>query len=260
MLYNKGFKPICGVMFALVAMLSMQRSWATDTNAVVATGNAGGSVINGGVGFSFVPTTNLNVTQVGYFDGGTFSNVIISIWLSTNTVLTNFDLGPSSNTQTAVYTGVSNLNLIGGVPYSITVQNGALTNTNAISALVYLPGSNTQVTLAPTITNFQAVVVSPSGVFSSFATNVYLFGVNFAYGPTNLPPPPTLDIAITGPDTVTVSWPSPSTGYFLYDTTNLAPTAWSAFVGTTNDNGTIKSVVISPALGDEFFQLEYLGP
>ena len=58
-------------------------------------------------------------------------------------------------------------------------------------------------------------------------------------------------------NTVTVSWPSPSTGFVLQQNNNANNVAgWSTFGGTINDNGTIKSMTISPPTGNLFFRLK----
>jgi len=58
-------------------------------------------------------------------------------------------------------------------------------------------------------------------------------------------------------NTVTVSWPSPSTGFVLQQNNNANNVAgWSTFGGTINDNGTIKSMTISPLTGNLFFRLK----
>jgi uncharacterized repeat protein (TIGR03803 family) len=55
---------------------------------------------------------------------------------------------------------------------------------------------------------------------------------------------------------VTISWPSPSTGYVLQQSTNLLPAGWSDFQGVISNDGTTKSVTISPATGVQFFRLQ----
>lgn len=59
------------------------------------------------------------------------------------------------------------------------------------------------------------------------------------------------------PGSATVSWPSPSTGFFLQTNSNLAHTSWANFVGaiTTNAAGTTNSVTITPPVGNLFFRL-----
>jgi len=63
---------------------------------------------------------------------------------------------------------------------------------------------------------------------------------------------PLLKVSAAAGD-VTVSWPSASTGYRLQQNPSLATTNWSYLAGTTNDNGTNKSILIHPATGNAFF-------
>ncbi len=71
--------------------------------------------------------------------------------------------------------------------------------------------------------------------------------------------PPLLMIARTAPNTLLISWPSPSTGFILQQNSNLGnPSGWSSFAGTPNDNGTNKSVTISPSTGNTlYFRLKH---
>jgi hypothetical protein len=52
-----------------------------------------------------------------------------------------------------------------------------------------------------------------------------------------------------------VSWPSPSTGWNLQQTTNLTASAWVAAPETVTDNGTIKYIMVNPPTGNLFFRL-----
>lgn len=256
---SKYFTPFRSALLALLIVACAGRLLA-DTDAVVTGGNAGGGVVAGAVGFSFVPTTNLTLTRVGFLDSQNFHDAIVSFWAQTNSVIASYDLGPSSNTQTIIYFTNVNLTLAAGQPYSITMQDGALTNSNTVSFLAYLPGAGGQITVAPEISNYQAVVVSSAGAFSPIATNAFLFGVDFSYQTTNAAPPvpPTLTIQLTGPETAVVSWPSPSTGFILETNVILSTSNWFEYVGTINTNSLSNSVTISPALGNLFFRLRYV--
>jgi hypothetical protein len=66
---------------------------------------------------------------------------------------------------------------------------------------------------------------------------------------------PALTISITMTNTAMVSWPSPSTGWNLQQTTNLTTSAWVAAPETVNDNGTIRYIIVSPPTGNLFFRL-----
>jgi len=65
---------------------------------------------------------------------------------------------------------------------------------------------------------------------------------------------PLLTITRSG-STVTISWPSPSTGFDLQETRNLGSPNWTGSVLTINDNGTTKSVTIPAPIGSRFYRL-----
>jgi hypothetical protein len=69
--------------------------------------------------------------------------------------------------------------------------------------------------------------------------------------------PPTLTVQITGPNTVMISWPSPSTGFNLQETTDASIGAWAAPSESVQDNGTIRYIVVSPPSGERFYRLKY---
>jgi hypothetical protein len=67
---------------------------------------------------------------------------------------------------------------------------------------------------------------------------------------------PLLTITRSG-NSVIVSWSSPSTGFTLQQNSNVANTnGWSACGDTVGDNGTIKSVTLTPPTGDWFYRLK----
>ncbi len=67
---------------------------------------------------------------------------------------------------------------------------------------------------------------------------------------------PTLFITHSNNSAV-ISWPSPSTGYFLQTNGHLDKTNWSNYTGTivTNGAGTTNSVTITPPVGNLYFRL-----
>jgi hypothetical protein len=66
---------------------------------------------------------------------------------------------------------------------------------------------------------------------------------------------PLLTITLTSPNTVKVSWPSPSTGYSLQQNINLATTNWVTPVESVTDNGTTKFILVTPPAGNRFYRL-----
>jgi hypothetical protein len=66
---------------------------------------------------------------------------------------------------------------------------------------------------------------------------------------------PLLTIFRPSSNTVVVSWPSPSTGWYLQQNGDLSTTNWIAPVESITDNGTIKFVIINPPMGHRFYRL-----
>jgi hypothetical protein len=66
---------------------------------------------------------------------------------------------------------------------------------------------------------------------------------------------PSLAIALTGANTVRVSWPSPSTGFILEENHHLSPTNWLTLSEPVTDDGTNKFIVVNPATGSRFYRL-----
>ena len=67
---------------------------------------------------------------------------------------------------------------------------------------------------------------------------------------------PLLTVTHTVTNTVRVSWPSPSTGFVLEQTGNLGTPNWVSISQIPADDGTTKSVLISPPAGDLYFRLK----
>jgi hypothetical protein len=67
---------------------------------------------------------------------------------------------------------------------------------------------------------------------------------------------PTLTVTHSS-NTVTVSWPSPATGFVLQQNSNLAVTnGWATSGFSISDDGTNKSITISSPTGNLFFRLK----
>ena len=71
------------------------------------------------------------------------------------------------------------------------------------------------------------------------------------------PGSPSLTISLTNPNTVVISWPSPSDGFVLQQNSDLTTLNWLEFSGTINTNETTKSATISPATSNLFFRLRH---
>jgi len=70
------------------------------------------------------------------------------------------------------------------------------------------------------------------------------------------PGAPSLSVFYTSTNTVVVSWPSPSTGYSLQQNSGFVPGNWVNSGLGVADDGTTRSVVINPPVGNLFFRLK----
>ena len=75
------------------------------------------------------------------------------------------------------------------------------------------------------------------------------------YGTYVLTGTPTLAVTLTPTNTALVWWPSPSTGWNLQQTTNLASMNWVTPPESIKDDGTNKSIVVNPPAGKMFYRL-----
>ena len=231
-----------------------------DTDAVAVSGYTAVGYNTGGAGFSFVPSTNLIVTRVGYLYMGEVDPVI-SIWSSTNSVLASYELAPGTSSLQMVYTNIT-LTLAAGQPYSITLQDGPLAAGNSVvfqASSTQGSAPNGQFQVAPDLTHYVGEEINSSGAFFNFDTNLFFLGPNFSYQiqPAQTLNPPMLTIQRIDPVTVTISWPSPSLGWMLQTNSNLGVLTWSDSGLPVSDNGTTRSVTISPPSGTQFFRLSH---
>jgi hypothetical protein len=109
--------------------------------------------------------------------------------------------------------------------------------------------SNGQYTVSGTVGQPDASVAMTGGSYSVTGGFWSLFAVQTTGAPQ-------LTIRMTGANSATISWPSPSTGFLLQQNGNLAATNWSNFGGTTNDDGVTKSVTIQSVAGNLYFRLK----
>jgi hypothetical protein len=71
------------------------------------------------------------------------------------------------------------------------------------------------------------------------------------------PGAPALKIVSTATNTVVISWPSPSTGFTLQQNTNgITSINWSNVLVTPADDGSTKSVIVAPPIGNRFYRLK----
>jgi hypothetical protein len=119
--------------------------------------------------------------------------------------------------------------------------------TNGASTILYATTTASSANTLISVTDTGAA--SGFTVIATAAANTVFRGVAMA------PQPPPLTIVRSGGN-VMVSWPSPSSGWQLQTNQDLTKTNWGISGATVTDNGTTKSVVITPA-GQQFFRLSY---
>jgi T5SS/PEP-CTERM-associated repeat protein len=178
--------------------------------------------------------TNIGSLFVGYTPGftGSYSQDGGYVSVVTNVVVGNCTSG-----------AVGNMNLDGG----FMLVHGA-------AQPAVLDVRNGTVTLGPS----GALVVDTLVLTNSCAHFTYNGGY-ISYNQLVLPPDaPPLRLKISynrATSAVTLSWPSIYVGYFLEQNPDLAPGNWSAVSDTPADNGTTRSVTITPATGNMFYRL-----
>ncbi len=82
------------------------------------------------------------------------------------------------------------------------------------------------------------------------------WGIIAAVPTPEAPNAPLLTITQTGPNSVTVSWPSPSTGFNLQQNSDLSTTNWITPPEGVTDNGSIKFITVNPPSGNLYFRLK----
>jgi hypothetical protein len=66
---------------------------------------------------------------------------------------------------------------------------------------------------------------------------------------------PTLRAVRTSTNSVVISWPSPSTGWELEQSTNLPAASWETSPGPILTSGTNRIVIVNPPVGSRFYRL-----
>jgi hypothetical protein len=70
------------------------------------------------------------------------------------------------------------------------------------------------------------------------------------------PSAPTLTVERTPTNSVIICCPSLSTGWVLWQNTNLKTADWSEALTPPADDGTTRSVTVSPPVGSRFYRLQ----
>jgi hypothetical protein len=110
--------------------------------------------------------------------------------------------------------------------------------------------SNGQYTLSGTIGQHDAGGPMTGGNFSLTGGFWSLISVVQTVGS------PTLTITHVG-NNVIVSWPSPSTGFTLQQSSDVGSASWATTGFTISDDGTNKSITITGPTGNLFFRLKH---
>jgi hypothetical protein len=159
-------------------------------------------------------------------DDGTSANAL-AVDSSGNVFVTgnSYNSGSFLDYATIKYSGA-------GVPLWTNRYNGP-DNGNDRAAAIAVDGSGN--------------VIVTGNSFGSFGTVAYYSSARV----------PLLAIARTMANTLSVSWPSPSTGFTLQQNTNgLAAGNWNDVLDTPADDGTNKTVILNPpAAGNRFYRL-----
>ncbi len=182
--------------------------------------------VGGGHGWSFVPTTNMVMTSVGYFNlkalGGD-PNIVVTLWAGTNTVIASYTgiTNPAADVGTIISTAISPVSLTHGQTYSITVHTTPIATAATDFSLLDSSGAVTMYTwiLAPQLSQYQSLALSPGGTLSySFADptqnqQLLLLGPTFSYDFSL--PRPLLNMTAGPSQTVQLTWPTNASGYSL---------------------------------------------
>jgi autotransporter-associated beta strand protein len=213
------------------------------------------------VGSPMLTTSATNFSPVGVY---TISNSIGTL-TSTNYTF-NFVDGNLVVTSAASSNAVrSSANPSqAGAPVTFTVTLEALPPSQAVpEGSVQFSIDSTNFGEAVTVTNGTASVVDSSLTPGNHTIEADYAGTTNIFGSTNtfiesinaqaIAPP--LNIMLAASNTVIVSWPSPSTGFIIQENTSLAATNWVASVETVVDNGTTRSISVTPQAVSFYYRL-----
>ncbi len=221
---------------------------------------------SGGYGWSFVPTTNLVVTSVGYFNltgaAGGDPNIVVTIWAGTNTVIASYTgiTNPPGNTDSIISTTIAPLSLTHGQLYTITAHTTPLASSLTAFAFLDSTGTITSYTfvVAPELGQYQCQQLSPGGTlspaFSDPAQNSesLYFGPIFTYEIST--PRPILKIAGAANHTVQLAWPTNAVGFSLQRSLAVAG-SYAAVTNVPSVVGTNYLTTLASTNATGFFRL-----
>ncbi len=201
-------------------------------------------IILGGTGWSFVPTTDILVTSVGYLinqDGGN-PDAVVTIWAGTNTVIASYTglTNPAATFPSLLSKPVPPLPLSAGQTYSIMVYIAPLTNAGLYISVLDNTGVFTSSTfnVASNLSQYAALQISQEGVISAPDNNqtILYLGPTFTYS-LGVLVRPELRISLPDPANVRLSWTTNSPGFALQQ----SPAVTGTYVALSN-----APVVIGP--------------
>ena len=219
----------------------------------------------GGYGWSFVPASNIVVTSVGYLDVPGFGgdpNVVITIWSGTNAQLASYTgiTNPALTGGQIISTAIAPLALSRGQLYSITAYVAPLSS-SSLEVAVFDNGNSVQYNpfiLAPALSQYEGLQLNQNGTFSPLSSDasqnqqlLYL-GPTFTY--SIFSSQPVLHIAISGSQTVQLTWPTNAAGFALQRSAIVTGT-YMAVTNVPAVAGTNYSTILSSTNAAGFFRL-----
>jgi hypothetical protein len=219
---------------------------------------------NGGFGWSFVPTTNIVVTSVGYLDleeSGGNPNVVVTIWIGTNTVLASYTgiTNPGAQPDSIISTSIAPLTLIRGQLYTITAYTAPLSSSVTEFAVHdnSIDGESPFV-VAPQLSQYEGLQLNQNGTFVPLSADPTENQELLYLGPTFtcdiFIPQAVLQIASAGPGSVELSWPTNAVGFSLQR--SLVVTGpYTAVTNVPSVVGTNYTTTLPSAAATGFFRL-----
>jgi hypothetical protein len=211
-----------------------------------------GFVQSGGVGWSFIPTTDILVTSIEA------SEPQVSFWLGSNQVVATFGISNVNMFPVGSFTAITPLHLTAGNDYLVACQ-WSNSSDLVFFSIWNLPetGSALPFTASPYISYVGCYYVSTNGQWSSpttppeFNTNLLLYGPNFQFQLV-----PVLNISLFR-NQINLMWATNyASAYNLQQNIDLATTNWVNYVGTVNTSDGSNSVIVTPTTESLFFRLQ----
>lgn len=193
----------CGLCVALARSVFGQGS----IDAITFPNQDGGLVgyVNGGTAWSFTPTTNLSVTEVGTIAFG--SPVTVKVWQNTDSLLGSYAFTGAGESGSLQYTGIAPLTLLAGNAYSISVQNA---DPGSPTIIVKAYGNNypslSPFELSSHLTDYTSYLISTNGTWTAQTpppgSSILYLGPTFRFDA--VPEPSSFALLLA---TVAVAWP-----------------------------------------------------